>query len=53
MAGEKRDFKGVWFPAEVWLDERLTALDKFILMEIDSLDNDDGCYASNEHLAKF
>lgn len=53
MKDEIRDFKGVWFPAEIWLDERLTALDKFILMEIDSLDNDDGCYASNEHLAKF
>lgn len=53
MADNRREFKGIWFPADVWLDERLTALDKFILMEIDSLDNDDGCYASNEHLAKF
>lgn len=50
---EKREFKGIWFPAEVWLDERLTALEKMILMEIDSLDNEDDCYASNEHLAKF
>lgn len=50
---EKREFKGIWFPAEVWLDERLTALEKMILMEIDSLDNEDNCYASNEHLAKF
>jgi uncharacterized phage protein (TIGR02220 family) len=49
----KREFKGIWFPAEVWLDERLTALEKMILMEIDSLDNEDNCYASNEHLAKF
>lgn len=53
MAEEKREFKGIWIPAEVWLDERLTALEKMILMEIDSLDNDDNCYASNEHLAKF
>lgn len=50
---EKREFKGIWFPAEVWLDERLTALEKMILMEIDSLDGEDGCYASNEYLAKF
>lgn len=50
---EKREFKGVWFPAEVWLDERLTALEKIILIEIDSLDGEDGCYASNEYLAKF
>ena len=51
--GDKRDFKGIWFPAEVWLDERLTALEKMILMEIDSLDGDDGCYASNEYLGGF
>lgn len=53
MTDNKREFKGVWFPAEVWLDERLTALEKIILIEIDSLDGDDGCYASNEYLAKF
>lgn len=49
----ERDFKGVWIPKEIWLDERLTALDKIILTEIDSLDGDEGCYASNEYLAKF
>ena len=51
---ENRDFKGVWIPKKVWLDTRLNALDKVILMEIDSLDQGEkGCYASNEHLAKF
>lgn len=51
---ENRDFKGVWIPREVWLDTRLNALDKVILMEIDSLDQGEkGCYASNEHLAEF
>lgn len=50
----ERDFKGIWIPKEVWLDERLGVLDKVILMEIDSLDvDDDGCYASNEYLADF
>lgn len=50
----KRDFKGVWIPREVWLDKRLNALDKVILTEIDSLDNEeDGCFASNEYLAEF
>ena len=49
-----RDFKGVWIPKEVWLDDRLSMLDKGILTEIDSLDSgEDGCFASNEHLAKF
>jgi len=50
---QNRDFKGVWIPKEVWLDERLNMLDKGILMEIDSLDNGKGCYAKNEYLAKF
>ena len=49
-----RDFKGVWIPREVWLDDRLSALDKIILVEIDSLDCDEkGCYASNKYLAEF
>lgn len=49
-----RDFKGVWIPKKVWLDSRLSMLDKGILAEIDSLDNGaDGCFASNEHLAEF
>ncbi len=49
----ERDFKGVWIPKEIWLDERLTALDKIILTEINSLDGEEGCYASNEYLADF
>lgn len=50
----ERDFKGIWIPAEVWLDERLNPLEKVILVEIDSLDcGDKGCYASNEHIAEF
>lgn len=50
-----RDFKGIFIPKEIWLDDNLSAIDKFILAEIDSLDLDDseGCYASNEYLAKF
>ena len=49
-----RDFKGVWIPKEIYLDERLTALDKIILVEIDSLDDGKtGCFASNEYLADF
>ena len=49
----ERDFKGIWIPKEIWLDERLNALDKIILSEINSLDGDDGCYASNQYLAEF
>jgi hypothetical protein len=51
---EVRDFKGVWIPKAVWLDSRLTALDKVILTEIDSLDQGErGCFASNKHIADF
>lgn len=51
---QQREFKGVWIPKEVWLDERLSALDKCIFVEIDSLDNEEtGCYCSNEYLAEF
>ena len=50
----ERDFKGVWIPRVVWLDSRLSALDKVILTEIDSLDQGErGCYASNQHIADF
>jgi hypothetical protein len=50
----ERDFKGVWISREVWLDNRLTAVEKVILMEIDSLDcGENGCFASNQYLAEF
>ena len=50
---QERDFKGVWITKEIWFDNRLNALDKVILVEIDSLDNHTGCSASNEYLASF
>ena len=54
MAEQERDFKGVWIPKEVWLDTRLSALDKIIFVEIDSLDSEEkGCFASNKYIAEF
>ena len=50
---EKRTFKGIWIPAEIWLDETLTLQEKVFLVEIDSLDNGEGCFASNAYFAKF
>lgn len=49
----ERDFKGIWIPASVWLDDRLSALDKVILAEIDSLDGEKGCWASNDYISEF
>lgn len=48
-----REFKGVWIPRSIWLDTRLSMLEKGILTEIDSLDNEEGCSAGNEYLAEF
>lgn len=54
MTNQERDFKGVWIPRIVWLDDRLNALEKVILTEIDSLDQGErGCWASNKHIAQF
>lgn len=49
----QRSFQGVWIPKEIYLDERLGALEKILLVEIASLDNGDGCFASNEYFAEF
>lgn len=48
----ERDFKGVWIPAEIYLDKELSWTEKLLLIEIDSLDGPDGCFALNEHFAE-
>lgn len=51
---DERRFDGVWIPREIWLDDRLNALEKVILTEIHSLDKgEDHCWAGNEYLAQF
>lgn len=50
---QERAFKGIWIPAEIWLSKDLSIMEKIFLVEIDSLDNDDGCYASNKYFAEF
>jgi hypothetical protein len=49
----ERDFKGVWIPRELYLNPDLSWTEKILLIEIDSLDKGDGCWASNEHFAGF
>ena len=49
----QRDFKGIWIPKDIWLSTDLKVMEKLFLVEIDSLDNEDGCYASNEHFSKL
>ena len=47
----ERDFKGVWIPKELYLDKNLNWTEKILLIEIDSLDGEEGCFATNEHFA--
>ena len=48
-----RDFKGVWIPKEIWLSDQLSLMEKVLFVEIHSLDNERGCFASNRHFANF
>ena len=49
----QRDFKGIWIPAEVWLDTRLSLVEKALLAEIDSFTgNEKFFYKSNDTIKK-
>lgn len=52
-AVSNRDFKGIWIPKEIWLNKDLSLMEKVFLVEINSLDNENGCFASNEYFSKF
>ena len=49
---EKREFKGVWIPREIWLN-KINMDGKLFLTEIDSLDKHNTCYASNNYFSEF
>ena len=49
----ERAFKGVWIPREIYLADDLSWTEKILLVEIESLDHEIGCFASNEHFASF
>lgn len=49
----KRKFEGIWIPRQIWLSEDLTLQEKIFLVEINSLDNEDGCWANNQYFAEF
>lgn len=49
----ERGFKGVWISKEIWLNKELTLQEKVFLVEINSLDNENGCFASNAHFSEF
>ena len=48
-----REFKGIWIPAQVWLDTRLSLVEKALLAEIDSFTgNEKFFYKSNDTIQK-
>lgn len=47
------DFKGIWIPAAVWLEKDLPLIEKLFLVQINHLDNKDGCFASNGYFSDF
>ena len=49
----ERDFKGIWIPKNIWLSKDLTLQEKVFLVEILSLDNENGCFATNGYFAEF
>ena len=51
----KRKFKGVWINREIWFDHKRPIMERFFMIEIDYLDNDEekGCYASNKYFSQF
>lgn len=48
-----RVVKGIWIPIEIWENKTLSLQEKCLLAEIDSLDGENGCFATNERLAKY
>lgn len=48
-----RSFKGIWIPRIIWLADDLSITEKVFLAEINSLDNNDGCFASNSYFSDF
>ena len=49
----ERDFKGIWVPKEIYINDQLNWTEKILFIEIDSLDNNKGCFASNAYFADF
>lgn len=53
MSDNSPMFAGVFIPREVLLDADISASGKIIFAIIQSLDNDKGCFASNEYIGKM
>ena len=50
--GDKKEFTGVFVPADILMAKDLTPLQKLLYAEILALSDNDGCFASSSHFAK-
>jgi len=49
----KRQFRGIWIPASIWLNGDMTIIEKCLYAEIHSFSaSDSGCYKSNKTLSE-
>ena len=54
MEDNRREFKGVWIPAEIWEWKQLSWNEKILLAEIDSFTSKNrDCFFSNEYISVF
>jgi len=49
---DKKPYTGLWIPRVVLEDASLSKTAKLVFAMVDALDNQDGCWASNEYIAK-
>ena len=50
--GDKKEFTGVFVPADILMAQDLTPLQKLLYAEILALSGNDGCFASSSHFAQ-
>jgi len=48
-----RNFQGLWISKILWFNQELSIQEKMFLVEINSLDNEKYCYASNSYFSEF
>ena len=52
MTKHSKSYTGLWIPRAVLEDAKLSRCAKLVFAMIDALDNQDGCWASNEYIAE-
>ena len=48
-----RNFQAINIPRELWFYKELSLLEKLFLIEINELNGENGCYATNRYFSKF